>query len=305
MQEATTKNKKFKTDKANRLKKIGTFDVFNVAWMVLFALFCLIPLMLMITVSLSSQDAINQFGYTLFPKKFSMEAYKVIFLEPTALLRAYGVSIIVTGGGTVLNVFLSAMIAYPLSKQNFRMKKYVTILLLITMLFSPGLVPTYILLTQYFQWKNTLAVMMIPQIGSTFYIILLRTFFSDLPSEISESAKLDGCSVFREFISIALPLSKPALATCSVLIALGYWNDWGTPYLYIDDNSLWNVQMLMINLVQQVEAWKKNLGLVSGSKSSDAIVMATCVAGTIPVLGVFLYLQKYIVSGLTVGAVKG
>lgn len=273
--------------------------------MILFAIFCLIPLMLMITVSLSSQDAINEYGYTLFPKVFSIDAYKIIFLAPTDLLRAYGVSIIVTGGGTILNVFLSAMIAYPLSKQSFRMKKYVTVLLLITMLFSPGLVPTYILLTQYFQWKNTFAVMMIPQIGGTFYIILLRTFFSDLPTEISESAKLDGCSVFREFISIALPLSKPALATCSVLVALNYWNDWGTPYLYITDNSLWNVQMLMINLVQQVEAWKKNLGLASGSKSSDALVMATCVAGTVPVLLVFLYLQKYIISGLTVGAVKG
>ncbi len=303
--EGTKKNQAFKTDKANRLKKIQPFDYFNVTWMILFALFCLIPLVLMITVSLSSQDAINKFGYTLFPKEFTLEAYKIIFLEPADLLRAYGVSIIVTGGGTLLNVFLSAMIAYPLSKQNFKMKKYVTVLLLITMLFSPGLVPTYILLSQYLHWKNTFAVMMIPQIGATFYIILLRTFFSDLPGEISESAKLDGCSVFREFISIALPLSKPALATCSVLVALGYWNDWGTPYLYIDDNSLWNVQMLMINLVQQVEAWKKNLGLASGSKSSDAIVMATCVAGTVPVLGVFLYLQKYIVSGLTVGAVKG
>lgn len=297
--------KSVKTDKANRLKKIGVFDVFNVLWMVLFAIFCLIPLMLMITVSLSSQNAIDEFGYVLFPKQFSWEAYKVIFLDPTDLLRAYGVSIIVTGGGTILNVFLSAMIAYPLSKHNFALKKCVTTLLLITMLFSPGLVPTYILLTQYFNWKNTLSVMIIPQIGATFNIILLRTFFSDLPNEIFESAKLDGCSVFREFLSIALPLSTPALATTSVLVALNYWNDWGTPYLYITDNSLWNVQMLMINLVQQVEAWKKNLGLASGSKSSDSIVMATCVAGTVPVLLVFLYLQKYIVSGLTVGSVKG
>ena len=297
--------RKFNTPKQNRIKKIGAFSVFNILWMVLFAVFCLIPLLIMVSASVSSDNAIQLYGYRLIPIEFSLDAYRMILSTPADILRAYGVSIVVTGGGTILNLLLSAMIAYPLSKQNFVLKKTVTVLLLITMLFSPGLVPTYILLTQYLNWKNTFYVMIIPQIGTTFYIIVLRTFFSDLPAEIIESARLDGCSVLREFWSIILPLSKPALATCSVLMALNYWNDWGTPYLYIDDNRLWNVQMLMINLVQQVEEWKKNLGLASGITSSDAMVMATCIIGTVPVLGVFLYLQKYIVSGLTVGAVKG
>ncbi len=289
----------------NKIGHTIVFDVFNVLWMTLFAIYCLIPLMIMIAASFSSDEAIQAYGYSLFVRDFTFQAYSVVFKNAVPLLRAYGVSFIVTGGGTLLNVFVTAMIAYPLSKPHFRLKGPVTGLLLVTMLFSPGMVPSYILITQYLNWKNTLAVMIIPQIGTTFNIILLRTFFKDIPAEIGESAKMDGCSAFREFLVMSIPLSLPALATCSILVALNYWNDWGTAYLYISDNKLWNVQMLMINLVQEVQLWKSKLGLLAGSQSSDSIVMATCVLGTLPIVGVFLALQKYIVSGMTVGAVKG
>ena len=289
-------------------RKIGrslVFNVFNVLWMTLFAIYCLIPIVIMLSASFSKDEALQQYGYSIVARGFTFQAYSVVFMNVIPLLRAYGVSFVVTGGGTLLNVFLTAMIAYPLSKPHFRYKSHITVLLLITMLFSPGMVPTYILITQYLKWKNTFAVMIIPQIGTTFYIILLRTFFKEIPAEIGESAKIDGCSAFREFLTINLPLSLPALATCSILVALGYWNDWGTAYLYVDDNRMWNVQMLMINLVQEVELWKKNFGLLAGTASSDSVVMATCVLGTLPILGVFMALQKYIVSGMTVGAVKG
>lgn len=281
------------------------FDIFNVLWMVLFALFCLVPIIIMISSSFSSDEALQNYGYSLFVREWSFNAYTVVFGNIIPLLRAYGVSLIVTGGGTILNVFLTAMIAYPLSKPHFKYKKAITVMLLITMLFSPGMVPTYILITQYLHWKNTFAVMIIPQIGTTFYIILLRTFFTDIPKEIGESAKIDGCSAFREFLTINLPLSLPAIATCSILVALSYWNDWGTAYLYVDDNRMWNVQMLMINLVQQAQEWKNKLGQLAGNQSSDSIVMATCILGTLPIMAVFMSLQKYIVQGMTVGAVKG
>ena len=289
----------------NKIGASFAFDFFNVLWMVLFALFCLVPLVIMISASFSSDEALQNYGYTLFVTDWSINAYKVVFANVNPLLRAYGVSIVVTGGGTLINVFLTALIAYPLSKPHFKFKNAVTIMLLITMLFSPGMVPTYILITQYLKWKNTFAVMIIPQSGMTFYIILLRTFFSDIPKEIGESAKMDSCSAFREFLTITVPLSLPALATCSILVALSYWNDWGTAYLYVDDNRMWNVQMLMINLVQQAQEWKKNLGQLAGNQSSDSIVMATCILGTLPIMGVFMALQKYIVKGMTVGAVKG
>ncbi len=290
---------------SNKINRFGWFDIFNYLWMIVFAVFCLIPVIIMISTSLMSDSDIQLYGYKLFPTNIDFTAYAILFNSLTQLLRAYGVSIYVTGVGTVLNVLLSAMLAYPLAKKDFKFKKPVTILLLITMLFSPGIVPTYLIITQWLNWKNTFAVMIIPQIGTTFNIIMFRTFFSDIPNELVESARIDGCSVYREFISIVVPISKTVFATCAVLCALAYWNDWGTPYLYVSDQSKWNVQMLLQDLVQQIEAWKKSYGMVGNVASSDAVVMATCVIGTFPVLGIFLYLQKYIVSGITVGAVKG
>jgi putative aldouronate transport system permease protein len=287
-----------------RKKLFGVFDVFNLLWMVLFALFCLLPLMLMITGSLSSDETLQKNGWTVFPVEISFTAYQIMFSKITTLLRAYGVSILVTGAGTLLNVFLTAMIAYPLSKPDFKYKNAVTVLILITMLFSPGLVPTYILITQYLNWMNNLLALIVPGIGGSFYIILLRTFFSDIPREISESAKMDVSSNFREFLTMTLPLSMPALATCAVLVALNYWNDWYSAMLYIKKRELWTMQYLMMELSNQAQAWKENLSLAV-SDSADSVVMATSIVGSLPIMVVFMALQKYIVKGLTVGAVKG
>jgi len=294
--------------KPNKKVKISGFDFFNCLWMVLFSLYCLIPICIMVSASFSSDATLAKYGYTLFPKLVTLEAYKFVFESGKVLLRSYLNSIIVTGAGTILNLFLSAMIAFPLSKYDFAYKNWITPLLLVTMLFSPGLVPTYILITQFLQWKDTMWVLIIPQIGTTFNIILLRTFFSDIPREIGESAKIDGCSVFREFLTITLPLSMPALATCSVLMALSYWNDWGTPFLYIDqfNTDLYTVQYLMAKLEVQAKSWYENAGLMGGGEQNiNSVIMATCIIGTLPIMFVFLYLQKYIVKGMTVGAVKG
>lgn len=293
--------------KAQKRVKITRFDVFNCSWMVLFSLYCLLPLCIMVSASFSSDATLAEYGYTLFPKKVTFDAYEFVFESGGLLLRSYLNSIIVTGVGTVLNLFFSAMIAFPLSKYDFAYKHWITPLLLITMLFSPGLVPTYILITQFLEWKDTIWVLIIPQIGTTFNIILLRTFFSDIPREIGESAKIDGCSVFREFLTITMPLSMPALATCSVLMALSYWNDWGTPFLYIDqfNTDLYTVQYLMAKLEVQAKSWYENAGLMGDNQNINSVIMATCIVGTLPIMFVFLYLQKYIVKGMTVGAVKG
>ena len=292
---------------AQKRKKITCFDVLNCAWMVLFSLYCIIPICIVISASFSNDLTLAEYGYTLFPKTLTLDAYKFVFETGELLLRSYLNSIFVTGVGTLLNLFFSAMIAYPLSKYDFAYKHWITPLLLVTMLFSPGLVPTYILITQFLQWKDTFWVLMIPQIGTTFNIILLRTFFSDIPREIGESAKIDGCSVFREFLTITLPLSMPALATCSVLMALSYWNDWGTPFLYINqfNTDLYTVQYRMAKLEVQAKSWYQNAGLTGEDQNINAVIMATCIIGTLPIMFVFLYLQKYIVKGMTVGAVKG
>ena len=288
-----------------KLRKITLFDCFNVLWMVLFAVFCLVPLMIMVSGSLSTDTAIQNFGYTLFPKEWSLTSYGVVFNDSVVIFRAYGVSVLVAAAGTTLSVFLTAMIAFPLSRPDFKFKNPITILILITMLFSPGLVPTYILITQYLQWRDSLLALIIPGLGGSFYIILMRTFFGDIPKEISDSAKIDGSSNFGIFLKIFLPLSSPALATCAVLFSLNYWNDWYSSFLYIESRELWSVQYLMIKLANEAQAWKANASLSTGSESADSVVMATCIVGSLPVMIVFMFLQKYIVKGMMVGAVKG
>ena len=249
--------------------------------------------------------AIQNFGYTLFPKEWSLTSYGVVFNDSVVIFRAYGVSVLVAAAGTTLSVFLTAMIAFPLSRPDFKFKNPITILILITMLFSPGLVPTYILITQYLQWRDSLLALIIPGLGGSFYIILMRTFFGDIPKEISDSAKIDGSSNFGIFLKIFLPLSSPALATCAVLFSLNYWNDWYSSFLYIESRELWSVQYLMIKLANEAQAWKANASLSTGSESADSVVMATCIVGSVPVMIVFMFLQKYIVKGMMVGAVKG
>lgn len=288
-----------------KLRRITLFDCFNVFWMVLFAIFCLIPLLIMFSGSFSTDFALQTYGFTLFPREWSVLSYGIVFRDGLVLLRAYGISILVTATGTVLSVALTALIAFPLSRNDFKYKNHVTVLILVTMLFSPGLIPTYILITQYLKWRNSLLALIVPGLGGSFYIILMRTFFGDVPKEISDSAKIDGCSNFGIFLRIILPLSTPALATCAVLFSLNYWNDWYSSFLYIESRELWSVQYLMIKLANEAQAWKMNASLTTGTESADSVVMATCLAGSLPVMIVFMFLQKYIVKGMMVGAVKG
>ena len=286
-------------------KKITGFDFFNVFWMLAFAVFCLIPLLIMFSGSFSTDKAIQTYGYTLFPRQWSFTAYAIVLGDGIVLLRAYGISLIVTAAGTILSLVFTAMIAFPLSRSDFRYKKPVTLLILVTMLFSPGLIPTYILITQYLGWRDSLLALIVPGLGGAFYIILLRTFFGDIPKEISDSAKIDGCSNFGIFLKIVLPLSTPALATCAVLFSLNYWNDWYSSFLYIQSREKWSVQYLMIKLANEAQAWKTNAGLMVDTDGAYSAIMATCIVGSVPVMIIFMFLQKYIVRGMMVGAVKG
>jgi len=285
--------------------KITGFHIFNSGWMMLFAFFCMLPMMIMISASLSTDKAIQTFGFTLFPKELTMSAYKVVFKDGITLLKAYGMSVLVTVCGTVLSLVITALIAYALSKDDFAFKKPITGLILFTQLFSAGLVPTYIMITQYLNWRDNILALIIPGLGGPFYIILMRIFFKDVPKELSESARIDGCMEMNIFIKIILPLSMPVIATCAILFSLNYWNDWYSSFLYVEDRNAWTVQYLMIKLANEAQAWKTNASLAVATEGADSIVMATCLIGTLPVMVVFMFLQKYIVNGLTVGAVKG
>src|SRR5690606_15810915 len=206
------------------------------------SLLCLIPFILVISPSFTSESYIIQNGYTLWPQDFSLEAYTLILKEPSAIIRSYAVTILVTGIGTLLSVFLCTMTGYALQRKDFKWRNKISFYLFFTMLFNGGLVPFYIMIVQYLQLKNTLLVLIVPALISVWNILLVKGFMAGIPYEMTESAKIDGAGDFKIFISIILPVSKPVVATIGLFTALMYWNDWFASLLFITNENLYTLQ---------------------------------------------------------------
>jgi len=277
----------------------------------LYAVICIIPFILVISSSLTNEFALSDNGFRLWPSVFDTTAYRYIFRDPTIVLRSYGVTILATALTTVLGVLIMAMIAYPLSRNNCRFRRPLSFYIFFTMLFSGGLVPSYILTTQYLHLQNTLVVLVIPSLVNAFYIFMIRTFLQKLPASLYESAKIDGASEFRIFFSIAMPLSVPALASVAFFTAMGKWNDWYSALLYITNTKLYPLQYLLYIIQSSVSTL---LTAMHGASSitidprdipGNNMIMAMAIVATGPMLFVFPFFQKYFVQGLTVGAVKG
>ena len=269
------------------------------------------PFLLVVSVSISNEKDIVEYGYQLIPKRIDFSAYQYVFKNPATVLNAYKVTIIFSVVGTFCSVFVMAGLAYALSKKNLPGKNVMSFYIFFTMLFSGGLVPTYILITNYLHLNNTMWVYILPALVSPWYVFMMRTFFSSLPYELTESAEIDGASEYTIFFRIILPLSKSVLATVTLLTFLGKWNDWFTSMMYIDEERLFSLQYLLqkimnnIKLIQQQS--EMGLGMLTETKEipseSARMAMAIIVAG--PALVVFPFFQKYFVKGMTVGAVKG
>lgn len=265
-------------------------------------------------VSFTDEDVIKEFGYQLFPKKLSLEAYRYVFNSPRKMINAYLVTAAQAFLCTFLSVLLMALCAYPLSRRNFIFKKHLTVFLLITMLFGGGLVPSYILNTQYLKLGNTFWIYILPHLASAFHIIVFRTYFQGLPETMLESAKLDGASELRLFWQMILPLSTPVLATISFLVVLDRWNDWFTSLIYIRNQDLYTLQYLLQRILNDMEFIKKMAAETTGyeelqvmldSIPGEAMRFALAIVAAGPMMVVFPLFQKYFVSGLTIGAMKG
>lgn len=270
----------------------------------------LIPFLLVVSVSLSSEKDIAEFGYQLIPKNIDLSAYKYVFQNPTAILNAYKVTAIFSFLGTFLSVLFMAMAAYSLSARDLAGRGFFSMFFYFTMLFSGGLVPSYILITQYLHLNNTIWVYILPGLISPWNVFMMRTFFSQIPKEIFESASMDGASEYRIFFQMVIPLSKPVIATMLLLGFLARWNDWNTAMLYIDDEKLISLQYLLQRIMKNMEVLQQSEGMMQSMVSAAEIptesarmAMAVVVAG--PALFVFPFFQKYFVKGLTVGSVKG
>ncbi|MDU2242862.1 MAG: carbohydrate ABC transporter permease [Paenibacillus sp.] len=270
-----------------------------------------LPFLLVVAVSLTDEKTITKNGYQFIPESFSLDAYRYLLDAPDILLRAYGVTITVTVIGALTGLLLTAMTAYVISRPDYRYNRITTFYVFFTMLFSGGLVPSYILMTQYLHLKDSLLALILPVLLSPFNIMVMKGFMSKIPLEIIESAKIDGARELRIFFRIILPLSTPALATLGLLISFTYWNEWFNGMLYIDDPSKVPLQLLLVRTLNSIEFLTSNseftqqLGIDLASFPNNSARMAIAVLAGGPMLVIFPFFQRFFVKGLTVGSLKG
>ncbi|WP_342561392.1 carbohydrate ABC transporter permease [Paenibacillus sp. FSL R7-0345] len=277
-----------------------------------FSLACILPVLLIVSISLTNEKALTLQGYKFWPEQIDLSAYQYLFSHSQTLAKAYGVSLTVTVAGTFLAVLLIALYAYPLYRKDFPFKKAFNFYLLITMLFSGGLVPFYLLYVNFLDLKDSLIALILPGLSNAFYIFITRTFFQQtVPEEMIESGKLDGASEWRIFFQLVLPISLPVLATIALFTTLMYWNDWFNSMLFINNTDLYSLQYVMIQMIRQAEFFKNQLAgsgvalLVQEAVPTESLRMAMVIVSIGPILFIYPFFQKYFTKGLTIGAIKG
>ena len=277
----------------------------------LWALACVLPLILVVIVSFSSEQSIFQNGYSFFPSEWSLDAYRFFFRLGDQLVRSYGITIFVTVAGTLFSLIITAMFAYVLSRADYAYNRLFTLLMLFTMLFNGGIVATYMVNTQILGLGNSLGALIFPMSLNAFYVIVLRTFYKSIPMEIIEAARIDGAGEFKTFFRIVTPLSKPGLATIGMFTTIAYWNDWFLGMLYIIDQKKYPVQTLLWSMQNSLEFMKQSsanaleYAEMAANAPTDSGRMALTVLVVLPILLAYPFFQKYFVKGLTVGGVKG
>ncbi|TLS48752.1 carbohydrate ABC transporter permease [Paenibacillus antri] len=300
----TKKNRDF-----HRISPVGNAIFHAIAGLFTFA--CVFPFVFVIIISFTDESTLARNGYSLFPEKWSLEAYRYILLTGEQLFRSYGVTIFVTVVGTIVSMVFIALFAYAISRKSFKYRNFFSFLAFFTMLFNGGLVPTYIVVTQLLDLKDTVWALILPMAVNAFYIMIMRTFFvTSVPDAIIESGKIDGASEFRIFTTLVLPLSLPGLATIGLFSTLGYWNDWFNALLYIDDPGLVPLQSMLMRiensmsfLLQNTSNASINAGILQ-SLPQDTSRMAMVVLATGPIVLAYPFFQRYFIQGLTIGAVK-
>lgn len=282
----------------------------GISWIMLSAaaITCIVPLLMIISISFTSEKSIIEYGFSFIPRTFSTDAYKILFKNPKQLIDAYSVTFFTTIVGTLLSVIISGQVSYTLSRRKYFLNKQLSLLIYFTMLFSGGIVPTYILVTQYLHLKNSLWAIIILGLISPWNVFLLKSFFEAIPESLIESAKLDGASELRILYQIVLPLSLGGIATVAITVGLSYWNEWYNNMLYISEPTKYSLQYLLQTQLSKVDMLKQ---MSMAGQTSDVVMpeesyrMAICLIAAGPIAVIFLFFQKYFVKGVTVGAVKG
>ena len=294
------------------MKKKKTKIRGQVALHILFLLMTMayiVPFLLVISVSLTDETALIVNGYNLIPSKFSTRAYEMVFNDPTQILNSYRTTIIFTAVATFLAVLIMGIMAYPMSRPGYRHNRFVSLFVLFTMLFSAGMVPSYLLIVKYLHLNNTIWVYILPGLVSAYNLIVIRTNYKSLPNELIEAAKIDGAGELYICFKVVMPLCKPVLASIGFLFLVNKWNDWMNSMLYIKKPELYSLQYMLQKILQEAEFLRQmadagtlNAGEVFPTESYR-YAMALVAAG--PVLCVFPFFQKYFAKGMTLGGVKG
>ena len=295
----------------NNIKRKKNRQTGLTVFLIILAVLIIFPFWMLVSISLSAEADIVKYGYSIIPKNIDFSAYEYVFKKPEAVLNAYKITGIYSVISMVLSVLFMAMLAYPLTERKMKGKGAISFYLYFTMLFSGGLVPLYILNTRYLHLDDTIWIYIIPGMISPWYVFMMRTFFQGIPTEISESARIDGAGTYTIFFKMILPLSKPVLATVALFTFLGKWNDWYTAMLYRNDESLISLQYLLqrimenIELLNEISSSNLNVSLSDETIPAETVRMAMAVIVAGPALIVFPFFQKYFVKGMTVGSVKG
>lgn len=295
-------------------KQERSFQAFCNLFIGVLTLSALIPILLLVASSFTSQNALLQNGYAFWPKEWSFEGYSYVLDTGSQLPRAYFISIFITAAGTLFSLVITTMLAYGLSKKNLPFRGLLTFFVVFTMLFNGGLVPTYLMYTGTFQIKNTIWALLIPNLLMNAYnVMLCKSYFvTSVPGEILEAARIDGAGEFKTFYSVALPMAKPIIATVGMFVGIGYWNDWYNGYIYLTTRTdLFSIQNLLNRMMQNIQFLSQNsTGLSQASQGlasipTASVRMAMAVLGILPIVIIYPFIQNNFVKGITLGGVKG
>ena len=295
---------KIKLDPGTRALRIISY-VFVSIW----ALICLLPFILVISASFSTESIVAKEGFGLLPKGFTLSAYELVFRSPKMILGSYGVTIALTVCGTVVGLFIIAMTGYALQRKDFPFRNALSFFIYFTTLFSAGMAPTYIWVSRYLKLNGSYMAVFLQLLMSPWLIILMKNFAKSVPYEITESGKIDGAGDFKIFVSLIFPMLKPELATVGLFLALGYWNEWYLSSLYLNSSVTYKpLQYYLYQIINTANALKNSVAGANVSVAdlpSNTLKMATAVVATGPIIFLYPFVQKYFISGITVGAVKG
>ncbi len=287
-------------------RKLQVFDVIVAILLILLCLIILVPLVFVLNQSLMSNEDILKYGFTLFPKSVTWDAYEYLLIKNSAMLRSMAVSILVTAAGTAVNLAVTSMYAYGLSKKDLPFRGVLTFAVFFTMIFNGGLIPKYLLVTSL-GLKNSYLSLVLPILMVAWNTLILRNFFQAIPEELIEASRLDGANEAQIFTKLVLPLSKSAIATVGLFYAVKHWNSWFDASIFLSDKGKWPMQLLLKEMLNslQIASSSGAIDSIASTLPTESVKAAAIVITALPIIMVYPFIQKYFVKGVMVGSVKG